>query len=143
MHVCSSKKKTNTIRPDIVDCIKTELDLNNPFVKQFRHAAHMVSSQDKSEIKMVLLANRQRDGRMYNLPTASEVAALIVGDIDEAFSVRDIVIEKDPGDLQHINELHPAYLPLQYPLLFPYGEDGYRDNIMHREETLITTISKK
>lgn len=92
---------------------------------------------------MVLLGNRQHDGRTYNLPTASEVAALIVGDIDETFGVRDIVIEKLDGDFQRINELHAAYLPLQYPLLFPYGEDGYRDNIMHREETLITTKSKK
>lgn len=32
---------------------------------------------------------------------------------------------------QRINELHAAYLPLQYPLLFPYGEDGYRDDIPH------------
>ena len=32
--------------------------------------------------------------------------------------------------MQRINELHPSYLPLQYPLLFPYGEDGYRRDIM-------------
>lgn len=26
-----------------------------------------------------------------------------------------------------ISELHPSYLPLQYSLLFPYGEDGRLD----------------
>nr|VDD51523.1 unnamed protein product [Brassica oleracea] len=42
------------------------------------------------------------------------------------FEKRDIVIESTTGKLQRISELHPAYLPLQYPLLFPYGEDGFR-----------------
>lgn len=28
--------------------------------------------------------------------------------------------------LRRINETHASYLPLQYPLLFPYGEDGFR-----------------
>ncbi|CAH1428732.1 unnamed protein product [Lactuca virosa] len=35
--------------------------------------------------------------------------------------------------LQRINELHLAYLALQYPLLFPYGDDGYRVDIPHRD----------
>lgn len=139
----SSKQNTTTIRADIVEHIKTELDLCNPYVKQFRRAAEMLHSPNKCTLKMVLLGNRKHDGRTYNLPTASEVAALIVGDIDESFSVRDVIIEEVSGDLQYINELHAAYLPLQYPLLFPYGEDGYRDNIMHREETLISTKSTK
>ena len=30
-------------------------------------------------------------------------------------------------------ELHPAYLPLQYPFLYPKGEDGYRPNILHKD----------
>ncbi|XP_061345352.1 uncharacterized protein LOC133291163 [Gastrolobium bilobum] len=31
--------------------------------------------------------------------------------------------------LQRIDVKHPLYLGLQYPLLFPYGEDGYRDDV--------------
>ncbi|XP_031119010.1 uncharacterized protein LOC116022423 [Ipomoea triloba] len=43
--------------------------------------------------------------------------------------VRDILVECKSGKLKRINELNPTYLPLQYPILFPYGEDGYRDDI--------------
>ncbi|XP_031091013.1 uncharacterized protein LOC115996011 [Ipomoea triloba] len=43
--------------------------------------------------------------------------------------VRDILVECKSGKLKRINELNSAYLPLQYPILFPYGEDGYRDDI--------------
>ncbi|KAJ0458162.1 hypothetical protein HanIR_Chr15g0782001 [Helianthus annuus] len=28
------------------------------------------------------------------------------------------------GVLKRISELHPSYLALQYPILFPYGDDG-------------------
>ncbi|GKE55369.1 helicase-like protein [Tanacetum coccineum] len=38
------------------------------------------------------------------------------------------------GGLQRINIFHPSYLPLQYPLLMPRGQDGYRLNIPHKYE---------
>ncbi|KAL4609927.1 hypothetical protein ACB092_08G015800 [Castanea dentata] len=34
------------------------------------------------------------------------------------------------GGLHRINELPPSYMALQYPLLFPYGEDGFRLGIL-------------
>ncbi|XP_012847884.1 PREDICTED: uncharacterized protein LOC105967828 [Erythranthe guttata] len=71
----------------------------------------------------------------YNLPNASEIAGLIIGDFDTQEGVRDIVVETRSNKLQRISELHPLYFPLQYPLLFPYGEDGYRDDISLRESS--------
>ena len=59
------------------------------------------------------------------------------------FSVRDIILQSQGGHVQRINELHPAYLPLQYPLLFIYGEDGYRDDVLHNVSTLDKTKVKK
>ncbi|CDY67424.1 BnaCnng54880D [Brassica napus] len=78
---------------------------------------------------MRLIESRQSDGRTHNLPTANVEAALIPGDFVLNMETRDIVLESTSGKLQGISELHPAYLPLQYPLLFPYGEDGFRLNI--------------
>ena len=46
--------------------------------------------------------------------------------------IQDIILETRGGQLQRIDELHSSYLGLQYPLLFPYGEDGYRPDILHR-----------
>ncbi|GKE23106.1 DNA helicase PIF1, ATP-dependent, partial [Tanacetum coccineum] len=84
-----------------------------------------------------------RDGRQYNLPTTSEVAALIVGDIDSTTNDRDIILHMQKGGLKRINELHPSYLALQYPLLFPYGEDGYWTDIYHEGVTDETPTNKK
>ena len=79
-----------------------------------------------------MIADGKKDERIYNLPTVLEVAAVIVGDASQPIN-RDIILEKQRGRLQRINELHPGYLGLQYPLLFPYGEDGYRSDIKHRD----------
>ncbi|RYR37714.1 hypothetical protein Ahy_A09g042591 [Arachis hypogaea] len=44
-------------------------------------------------------------------------------------AVRDIIIESRSSQLKRIDVLHPQYLALQYPLLFPSAEDGYRIGI--------------
>ncbi|KAL8152839.1 hypothetical protein V2J09_010599 [Rumex salicifolius] len=82
-----------------------------------------------ADIKLKLISTRGTDPRRYNLPTTSEVVTLIVGDIDSMLDHRNIVLEKQGGGLQRINELHVSYLPLQYPLLFPFGEDGFKIDI--------------
>ncbi|GKB15391.1 ATP-dependent DNA helicase PIF1-like protein [Tanacetum coccineum] len=66
--------------------------------------------------------------RQYNAHTVSEVAALIINDFGDGLPSRDIVVNKNTGP-QRISELHPSYMVLQYPLLFPYSEDGYHEKI--------------
>ena len=39
-------------------------------------------------------------------------------------------MELKEGGLHRINELHSSYMALQYPLLFPYDEDGFRIGIL-------------
>ncbi len=34
------------------------------------------------------------------------------------------------GGLRRISELHPAYMPMSYALMFPYGEDGWHPSIL-------------
>ncbi|XP_019184562.1 PREDICTED: uncharacterized protein LOC109179508 [Ipomoea nil] len=117
------------IHIDIVNVIQGELDQNNVLVKSFRMAKSEMDRNPCAEVKIKLLGKRKKDARTYNLPEVSEVAALIVGDLDTSIGERDIVVQTKGGQLQRISELNPSYLPLQYPLLFPYGEDGYREDI--------------
>ncbi|XP_024011330.1 uncharacterized protein LOC112086593 [Eutrema salsugineum] len=84
-------------------------------------------NDDTSRLRIILRHDRKSDGWTENLPTTYEVAALIPNDFDNETDSRDIIIEcKKTGNLKRISELHPAYLLLQYPLLFPYSEDGFR-----------------
>ncbi|KAL7091157.1 hypothetical protein ACP275_12G088400 [Erythranthe tilingii] len=92
---------------------------------------------DIHNVRLRLIGKRDRDGRRYNLPCISEVDALIVGDFDSADGERDIIVEIQSGLLRRISLLSPAYLPLQYPLLFPRGEDGYREDIPLRDSNKV------
>jgi hypothetical protein len=66
--------------------------------------------------------------RSGNLPSADEVAVIIPGDGQQGSS-HDIILHTRDGALHRINETHPAYIPLQYPLLFPYGEAGWHEHM--------------
>ncbi|XP_019199145.1 PREDICTED: uncharacterized protein LOC109192894 [Ipomoea nil] len=124
-----SESNGSAVHLDVVHDIKQDLDDHNVLVKSFRMAKSFMQSNPTSEIRMRLIGKRSKDARTYALPTASEVAALIVGDLDPCMCERDIVVESRSGMLKRISELNPAYLPLQYPILFPYGEDGFREDI--------------
>jgi hypothetical protein len=73
------------------------------------------------------------DKRRYNLPTADEVAVILPGAQSKA--PRDIILRNRDGPLYQISDLHPAYAPLQYPLLFPRGENGWHPDLVLHEST--------
>ncbi|XP_058758996.1 uncharacterized protein LOC131632231, partial [Vicia villosa] len=124
-------KDSKNVDRSIVTKLKLMLDEYNPHAKAFRMARDMMKQTGFQDLKLKLISERSSDGRVYNHPTVSEVAALIVGDVDTA-SKRDIVVQHRDGHLQRIDEFHSAYLSYQYPMIFPYEEDGYRDNILHK-----------
>nr|GFC90254.1 putative PIF1 DNA helicase/replication protein A1-like protein [Tanacetum cinerariifolium]GFC90267.1 putative PIF1 DNA helicase/replication protein A1-like protein [Tanacetum cinerariifolium] len=107
------------------------LDSINPLVKDFRIAGERIKSSDDKILNLKLIGTRKRDGRDYNLPTASEVAALNVGDFNSTKNNRDIILHCQDGDFMRISKLHPSYLVMQYPLCFPYAEDGNCTDIFH------------
>ncbi|XP_052626960.1 uncharacterized protein LOC128133528 [Lactuca sativa] len=126
------KDQSTSTDSDIIEDIKVMLDSNNVLVRSYRMVRDTFQKNSEVDMKLRLIGRREQDGRTYNLPTASEVAALIIGDISDSIEKRDIVVQTKNGCLQRISELHPSYLPLQYPLLFPYGDDGYSVDILHR-----------
>ena len=105
------------------------LDENNVMVKSFRMVRETLRQQDCSSIKLRLLGKRGHDGRRYNMPLVYEVVALVVGDFETLPRDRDIIVKTRSGLLQQINELNASYLRLQYPLLFVYGQDSYREDV--------------
>ena len=115
----------------------------NALVKSFRMARDFIASNPKQHISLRLFRDRPKDPRVYNIPTIDEVAGLIIGDFDSSERGRDIIISDRAGSLQRIHETHPSFLPLQYPILFPYGEDGYKEDISFFGRMGIIGSSKK
>ena len=115
-------------RPDIVTSI-TELLINeNSYVEVFKLAKEIFEQQNsQTNIKTVINENKRPSGehsRRYNSPVSDEIAVLMP---NENMSNKDVVLHYRDGGLRHISELHRSYDPLQYPLLFPHGTDGWHD----------------
>ena len=111
------------IDPEIVQGLSVMFDEHNILVKTFRMARDRYKEHPEHEFRLRLLSNRTTDGRQYNLPTTSEVAGLIVGDLTEENFQRDIIVEHRKNGIQRISDLHPSFMSMTYPLIHPYGED--------------------
>ena len=103
-------------KDDLIGDLKEMFDTYNTLAKSFRIARDKINRDVEENVKMRLITARDKDGRTYNVLTCSEVAALVTDDDDEQFPRRDVIIEKKCGQLDCIDDLHPSYLPLQYPL---------------------------
>lgn len=113
-------------------------DLRNPYVELFIQAREFPNTE---EMALRIFRDSAFDPRRYNLPTVSEVAAVIVDrDIEHG---RDIVIKSRTGFLQQIQSSHPSYSALSYPLLFPRGENGWRVGIPYNSATARTKLSMR
>ncbi|XP_015161034.1 uncharacterized protein [Solanum tuberosum] len=70
------------------------------------------------------------DQRTYNLPTVSEVAGIWVDDeSNNAISTPHIRIHTHSNNSQLVHYYYGCYDSLQYPLLFPFGENGWHCGI--------------
>lgn len=107
------------------------LDEDNVLVQSYRMVRDTYCQHGIQDFKLRLIRNRSSDGRQYNLPSCSEVAALLIQPSTHVETHRDIIIEHKASGLQRITELHSSFMALQYPLLFPYGENGFRLGISH------------
>ncbi|CAN1777374.1 ATP-dependent DNA helicase PIF1 [Linum perenne] len=108
------------------------LDEHNNLVKAFRYARNRLNAGDVTTVKLRLLAARTTDGREYDLPAFDELAALIVDETGDNYHQPDIIVDHQSDGLQRVHFGHPSIMALQYPLLFPYGEDGWHGNIFQQ-----------
>jgi len=111
------------------------LDEYNPFAKKFRMARERIMEHGDEDFVIHIVGADEGDPVQYNLPSTDQLAMLVVGDFSLDSFKRDIIIETKSGRLRHISSLHPAYMPLQYPLLFPYGERGFQVGVLYAGTT--------
>ncbi|KAL8484364.1 hypothetical protein ACS0TY_026878 [Phlomoides rotata] len=93
INALSGKDKDGSKKLDqeIVEDLRVMVDEFNPFAMKFRNARERIETGDGSSFEMRLIEKRMGDGRTHNLPKASEVAALILGDIDKYMEKRDVI----------------------------------------------------
>jgi hypothetical protein len=121
--------KKQDVDPDIVVGLTNMLNECNDLVKKFRMASERVKGNEDEHVAIRLVAPSEGDGPQYSLPTSNHLAALLIGPLDLEAPTRDIVIDNKKKGLRRISSLHPAFMSLQYPLLFPFAERGFHLDI--------------
>ena len=124
----------------VFETLQSILQQHNSYLQSFLHIYQIVESgQLPKEIFITIHADKkpeQEHAGRYNLPSNSEVAILLPNPNTPAQN-RTIVCAlqvEENGDrgLQSFSDTHRSYDPLSYPLLFPYGTDGFHLNIKHQ-----------
>nr|CAD1836025.1 unnamed protein product [Ananas comosus var. bracteatus] len=127
----------------IVEKLMEMFDSGNQIVKAFRMVRDRFRSGDFHPIRLRLVGMRSGDTVQYNPPSSGEIAGLIVGDLGCADRQRDIIVEHKTDGLKRISDLHPSFMAMQYPILFPYGEDGFHIRIKYNETSRIRELSRQ
>lgn len=102
------------------------LDTHNALVIFFCMAKEVLAENEFTDISIRIMAPGESDGPQFNLPSADELSCLVFGELTLESPSRDIIVRGRGTNLQRISSLHNAYMSLQYPLLFPYGECGFQ-----------------
>ena len=129
------------LKPDIVSSINHLLYHDNHYVQLFKVAKEIFDQQDEPiNIKIVINETKRPTGehsRRYNSPMCDEVGVLMP---NENANNRDIVLHYRDGGLHSISELHRGYDPLQYPLIFSHGTDGWHINLKLANNKKLTAL---
>lgn len=110
-------------------------EYENPFIEYYKTAKEYLDTYDLAAGPIRVILNPQMrliietgvDQRSWeNHSTTNEVAELIPDEYGQP-KFRDIVLAKRVLDpyltrLHQITHSYPAYMPLHYVLLFPYGQ---------------------
>ncbi|KAL6547449.1 hypothetical protein OROMI_023170 [Orobanche minor] len=110
------------ILEDIVEMMKL-----NPYASFFRSLRELPNLKDYT---IVLRADPCLDMRIYSMPTTHQVAAIWNELTDVPIDhPHDIRVCTSAGKTYRLHYYYGCYDPLQYPLLFPYGESGWHTRI--------------
>ena len=116
----------------IIDRLQTMFHEVNPYIPSIKSGIELM--EQSPEIRLILHANSRKKPsnahrRLYNLPTGSEVAALLPGDQSANL---DIILHNRDASLRRINTMHRSYDALHYVLIYPHGTDGYEIGLKRR-----------
>jgi hypothetical protein len=117
----------------VVKSLIEMLDSHNPIVMLFRTTRERLFDTTDDCYSIRIFGDIDAHADVFSFPLAYEVVGLVIGDLRETDVGRDIVTEDRASLLQQIDECHRKFMSMQYPLLFPYREDDFHDNIMYRE----------
>jgi len=126
----------------------------NPFVNQYKNAVQLAQTFPTADVQLILheapsgntykskmdstdvniRIHQTSDPRTYNLPTGTDISAILPISNNDGVGKRDVVIYKNSsyhpdGQMTiKMDERHQMYDPMMYVLMFPFGDFGWNLN---------------
>ena len=82
-------------------------------------------------MRVLLTARDALEPHRYNTPATRDIVAIVPDGMQPISPFRDIIFRLRGRGLIRINEIHASYDPLHFPLLFPYGQEGWHVDMQH------------
>ncbi|CAN0897213.1 ATP-dependent DNA helicase PIF1 [Linum grandiflorum] len=120
----------------LIKGLKEMLDTYNVLAKSFRRVRDALEEPGNENLRLRICGPRVEHGRMYELPTGTELAGLIPGDFAIDHDDRDIIVNNKATGLTRITSLNPLFDSLHFPLLFPHGNDGFHNRIRYNSRSV-------
>ncbi|KAK9690274.1 hypothetical protein RND81_09G117500 [Saponaria officinalis] len=115
------------LRQSIID-ILMQITQINPSARFFRSLRELNIDENT---QIIINKNTVLDQRVYNAPTSDEVAVIWTENSSSSESNSPhILVTGKANDSHRIKHYYGCYDPLQYPLLFPYGECGWNQGLL-------------
>jgi len=140
MQVDSRCQLIQNVKRSIVAVFQELFDNHNSLILSFRSNLDRMQTDN---CNLIICADRVPPGEhrgRFNAPLEEEAAAILV---NSDYCRRDIVIQLRDQRLQRIDELHPSYDALQYPIIFWKGNRTYSSNLMQIDPRTGIQTSKK
>ena len=126
-HVKEKEKKV--IDRDTLKLLQRELKKVNPYVKIFKATAKLFQENPEKKLKMVIKAKGSIGAKKQKKkPAVEDVVVVAPGDQTEP---RDVVLYRSQkehpkqNETVRIDENHFMYDPTAYPIILPFGDDGF------------------
>lgn len=127
--------------------LQEDLLANNPVLRTYQSVGELMARSTVSPDQITLhLRPDYPSSADDSHPTAQEVAAVIVGDDELSVVDRTVICrlrgsrdDADPVGFHNVHPLNGLYDSLSYPLIFPYGQLGWRPDMQDREGRAIST----
>ncbi|GKV14785.1 hypothetical protein SLEP1_g25605 [Rubroshorea leprosula] len=134
LNVANTSTDDDPLNKEIVEDLIKMFDECNKLVQVFQRARDTLVENGIPEFQLKLLSGGGPGDHQYSAPEMAETVGLIIGAEEEIVQGRDVIIQHRNGTMKRINSSFPYYMALQYPILFPYGEEGYRNNLYEVDE---------
>ncbi|CAN0903855.1 hypothetical protein LINGRAHAP2_LOCUS22760 [Linum grandiflorum] len=133
----------HNLNSNLMTSLQDMLDIYNVLAKSFRRVRDALREPTNHTLRLRIAGTRVDHDRRYELPTRTELAGLIPGDFTPTHDDRDIIVNNRATCLCRITSLNSLFDSLHFPLLFPYGNDGYHNRIRYNPAYRDSTKKRK